>query len=222
MTLVKAGLGAAGGALLGMVVWVAIGYFTGFEVGYVAVAIGAAAGFGATLVAGATECDTTTGVVAGAISVLAVLGAKYAVIYMVVEKTVSNVVVQHVITEDDVKNELADAIVEEREAAGKTIQWPKSESMIDQTEGHDWPAGYPKDIVTEAGKRWDALSADEQAAKKAQSQADYDQWYREFNTVMKPDLRWSAYKGSFGGFDVLWILLAVASAYKLGSGATND
>lgn len=221
MSLIKAGLGAVAGATLGAALWVAVGYYTGFEVGLIAWAMGAAAGIGAMLFVGQPDCDTNTGVIAAVIALLAVLGAKYAVAYAVVERDITQFLPaagQYTVTDNDLKAAFADEIVTQREEAGKPITWPQH----NEENGPTYPEEYPTDIVAEASKKWDALTTDQQLAKRTQAQADLDQGLAEFIRTIKPTARTEVFKASFGLFDLLWLGLAIASAFKLGSGLGND
>ena len=67
MTLVKAGLGAAAASVFGMALWIAVGYFTGYEVSYVAIVLGASTGFGA-LAAVSSRGNLATGAIAAIVS----------------------------------------------------------------------------------------------------------------------------------------------------------
>ena len=89
MTLVKAGLGAAAASVFGMALWIAVGYFTGYEVSYVAIVLGASTGFGA-LAAVSSRGNLATGAIAAVVAVLGIFGAKVGLVYLEVEKTFSS------------------------------------------------------------------------------------------------------------------------------------
>jgi hypothetical protein len=217
MTLVKAGLGAAGGAILGMILWVAVGYFTGFQVGIIAIALGAAAGFGTLHVVGKSECDKATGVTAAVIAVLGVLCARFVVVYLNVEDHLGGAALHHVVTHLDVKNRIANEIIEERENAGKPVEWPNAASRSEGEEP-EWPKDYPTDVIAATEKVWNEMPAAARQNKTVVLQAEQDRNEQEFQTTLKPQFRWEFFKSSFGLFDALWVFLAVGAAYKLGAG----
>lgn len=219
--LVKAGIGALLGGLLGAAVWVAIGFYTGYEVGLIAWGIGAAAGLGAVLFVGQSEAETSTGVVAAVIAVLTILGAKYAVAYAVVERDITQFLPgggTYTVTDEDVIATIADKLIEDHVATGKEVEWPE----FDEEVGPMYPDEYPKQFVEAADKQWKGMSAEEQRAKHAEVQRLTDESLAEYIRTVKPIARMEAFKGSFGLFDLLWIGLAIASAFKLGSGLGND
>ena len=73
---------------------------------------------------------------------------------------------------------------------------------------------FPADVWTEAMKRWDATSAEERARIKSEMEKDYAQ----FKAGLATSLPWERFKASFSLFDILFIGLALVSAFKLGSG----
>jgi hypothetical protein len=68
-------IGAAGGAAIGAAIWMAIAYFVNFEIGFVAILVGALAGWGA--VALGKEQSPTVGVICAIASVIGVVGGSY-------------------------------------------------------------------------------------------------------------------------------------------------
>jgi len=219
MVLVKAGVGAILGAAIGMAIWIAIGYYTGYEVGYVAWGIGALAGFGA-MAAARDEASAVTGGLAAVVAVLAILVAKYAVVYAALERDLPEMqkAAAMTITDDQVRSTIAREVIEERTASGKKVTWPAGVN----SEEAEWPSEYPKTVVAETNKRWGAMKPEQQQAKKAELQQQYDQSMTAFTTELMPTIRNAAFEESFGLFDLLWIGLALASAYKLGSGGGDD
>jgi hypothetical protein len=76
-------------------------------------------------------------------------------------------------------------------------------------------AEYPKPVWAEAKKRWTALSADEQDTAR-NDQAAYRKQMTEF---VRASIKGEAFKESFGPFDILWAVLALASAFGIGRGS---
>ena len=75
-TLMRGALFSAIGAAMGAAIWVAVVYATGLEIGYIAIGLGFAAGAG--MAAGHEDNNgTIAGMVAGGISILGIVGAKF-------------------------------------------------------------------------------------------------------------------------------------------------
>ena len=75
-------LGSVGGGIIGGLVWFLIAHFTGYEVGYVALGVGALAGLGMQL--GQKGYSQLGGVVAALVAFLAIMGAKAAVFAVII------------------------------------------------------------------------------------------------------------------------------------------
>ncbi|MBC7772991.1 MAG: hypothetical protein H7210_10885 [Pyrinomonadaceae bacterium] len=215
MSLASAAVGAAIGAALGGAIWAAIGHFTGYEVGIAAWGVGALAGFGA-LTASRGNVNAGSGVIAAVFAVLAILGAKYLVIYTLLEQmnvAADSELNSYQYTDEDLKEHLAGKIVAEKLAAGQDIAW-RNGADEDQAE---WPQDYPVEIAAEAGKQFAKLSTQERTTQKTAIEQEVRASIQEFSKTYKPTLQWELFKASFGLFDLLWIGLAVASAYRIGS-----
>jgi len=74
-------IGAAGGALLGALVWFALEYFVEIQIGYVAILCGAAAGWGAVLIG--KQRNAMVGLIAAVAGLAGILGGSYACFYLV-------------------------------------------------------------------------------------------------------------------------------------------
>jgi hypothetical protein len=79
-------------------------------------------------------------------------------------------------------------------------------------------AEYPADVWREATVAWNELTPAERTDYRRELQAGMQQnaeAIREFAVQ-------AGFRESFGALDVLFVLLAIGSAYKLGSGAQNQ
>lgn len=203
-------IGGVVGALIGAAAWAAVAYYTHYELGIIAWGIGLLAGAGVVL-----GTRGGAGLVGGVIGVVCALGGiavgKYAAVHFEVEKIVAGQSFK--VTEVHMIEEFADAIVEEREKAGKTIKWPTSAAPEERTQ-----ADYPKEIWSDASARWTKLSEGE----RAQRLADAQDRTNAAMVMLKQQVKDSFFKASFGLFDILWLILAAASAFKLGSGNGGD
>jgi len=80
------------GGTIGAAIWVAVGYFSGFEVGWIAWGVGVLSGMGVAAVASANgEADSSSGITAAVISILAVLAGKYAVVHLVIDQAMKQI-----------------------------------------------------------------------------------------------------------------------------------
>ena len=105
---------------------------------------------------------------------------------------------------------LADEVVAEFESDGRDVDWPPGMD-VDSA----WrEAHYPADVWAEAQTRWDAMNEPDREAYKASVT-------RELEAGMafeeQEALNWWFIQ-SFTVFDILWVGLAVVTAFKLGAG----
>lgn len=205
------------GALIGGAVWVAVGYFANYEVGWIAWGIGFVVGLGVRVGAGEDD-GPFPGIVAMLIAVLAIVGSKYLVTTMVINREFGGAKVSVEADAETMTARIADEIVEEYEAKGKKIKWPKAAEDDDAP----LPTTYPSDIWKEATKRWNAIPPEEQQVKMDQEEAQINELLNGFLQEQKQELKKTAFRESFSGYDILWFLLAAATAFKLGSGLTSD
>lgn len=205
-------IGAAVGGLVGAAIWAAVAYYTNFEIGWIAWGIGVLAGFGAILGA-KSEGDTATGGIAAVAAIAGIAAGKFGAIHFAVDKELNSPAFQSrmQVTEDEMLVVYADHVVEEWEAANKKVQWPPNVNPEEaQTE-----ADYPKPVWAEAKKRWTALSVDQQDTAR-NDEIEYRKQMLEF---VRASIKGEAFKESFGPFDILWAVLAIASAFGIGRGA---
>jgi hypothetical protein len=207
----SAAVGGIVASLIGAAVWAAISYFANAEVGYVAWGIGLLAGLGVAMMAkGAT--DQMTGVIAAVCAVGGVLLGKYVAVYFLVAQAMP--ADQFVLNDKGMVTQLAWTIAAEREAAGKPIV-PGGNKKVEQV---DDAAELSADIHDEAHKRWNALPADERQRQMVEQQA-------AMNVLLNgvaDQARNAGFRESFGMFDLLWFGLAVATAFRIGSGTQSS
>ncbi len=206
-------MGIVAGVIAGIVggaIWAGVSYSTGYEIGWIAWIIGAIVG----VAVAAGSRDTVgpgSGIVAAIIAILAVMGGKYASIRMIVEDFSAEMTMAN----DEVDDEfliswLADDIVRARMDAGETIDWPTEWELDEASEEEE----YPEDIWEEAEATWNRAGADWQEQHRtyviSQMKAEMD----EFKNVVSDE----AFMESFNWLDIIFFLLAIATAYQLGSG----
>lgn len=101
---------------------------------------------------------------------------------------------------------LADEVVAEFESEGRDVDWPPGMNV----ESAWREAHYPADVWAEADTRWDAMSEPDRAVYKAQLEQDMALGEQEM-------LNWW-FLQSFTIYDILWVGLAVVTAFRLGAG----
>ncbi|MDI1290706.1 MAG: hypothetical protein PSX37_12245, partial [bacterium] len=189
----------------------AIGYFTGYEVGWIAWGIGALAGLGLAFGVG-DDSDAGTGGIAAMVAVAAILAGKFAVAHLLVNQELDTLETSMTeVSSDDSKLYMADQLVTEYESTGKAVNWPAGMTIDDADE----PADYPADLWKDTEARWKTMTPE--------AQEEYRVGVEEQNKIMfesfRTEVTSSAFMDSFALWDVLWVILAVLSAFKIGSGA---
>jgi phosphate/sulfate permease len=203
--MVKGIIGGLIAAVIGAGVWAAIAYFTGYEIGWIAWGIGALVGFVAAKAAG-DDAGDGLGIVAAVIAVLAILGGKYAVGHAQATKYFA----EHppVKFTDSLMISLeARTIAEKMEAAGTPVDWPAGHDASTASEKEH----FPPSVWDAASKTWSETPESRRADMKKALEADQAQ-----NRSAAP---WKLFKASFSLWDILFIGLALVSAFQLGSGS---
>lgn len=210
MKLISGFVGALIGGVAGAAIWAAVVKFTGFEIGWVAWGIGALVGLGFRL--GAKDLGTpATGVLAAAVALLAVLAGKYTVVYLYTHEYLADHTVSPELASSDefVLSCVADGVIEEWQSAGRFVQWPNGVDPDAAATESD----YPPAAWAEAEARWAAMTpADQQAFRDG-----VVAFYTTSDPVAEAALSIGAFFASFGFFDLLWIGLAVATAFRMGA-----
>ena len=204
MKLVHASLAAALGAAVGAVVWVIVRNVTGFELGLIAWGIGVLAGLGAAT-ATAGKSDNSTGFAAACVAVLAIAGAKYTFAVMIHNEFKQEIGMVS-LTEENMIALQADEIALAREEAGERITWPDGYDYESATE----EPHYPADIWEEAEAQWYEIPESDREQMKDLMNMTFEEVFPKPLDILRMDL---------SPFDVLWIILAFASAFKIGSGS---
>lgn len=211
MAYFKALLGAAIGALIGGVIWVAIGYFANLEVGYVAWGLGALAGLGVAVLVSDRERDVMTGIIAVGTSVIGIVAAKYIVVGLLVNHALAEQQ-QHpdpLAAIEGHKLSIAYDVTTEMEAAGKTLNWAPGKSIDTVEELKD----FPQEVFVEAHNRYTALTPE--------AKPEFEKGQQELNAqlmgIIAEQAKVEAFKKSFSPFDILFFALAAMTAFRIGS-----
>ncbi len=213
-SLVRCGIAAVVGGLIGASIWAGITYATGMEIGWIAWGVGLCVGVAVRVGAG----ETTDGIMPGGIAVVGAIAAlmvgKYAAIHLLVGNEFGNLGEMSTVTAEDMQVGIADEVVEEWTTAGKTLQWPPG---MDVEEAGS-QADYPMDVWAEAVTRWNAIPAEEQ---QTQIQ-DRQKTMQMFGDMMSGEITKAAFKDSFSPIDFLFFGLAIFTAFKVGSGLARE
>src|SRR5688572_28049057 len=115
--------------------------------------------------------------------------------------------------DDEIFLVLVDDVAVEFANQNKAMTWPDGMTYEDAAEEAD----YPKEVVTEAKGRWER--ADE--AWRGQFR-EYAKGKMKHNVeAFAAAVRGDGFIESFGALDIVFFLLAVATAYGIGSGASS-
>lgn len=193
-------MGSIIGGAIGAFIWVTFSYGTGYELGFIAWAVGALAGYG--MARGSDCCGSqAAGALAAIVAFTAIPCAKLAVVHLNTRELLADAAVY---TEDDVLSDFAYDDVMARYDAGE---------LTDEDLENYWELGPDDDMLAAAQQRWDSMSASQQKQhleeKSAAAREDVKSATFALNLI--------GFLFSFGAFDLLWFGLALTSAYRLGS-----
>ncbi|HZW10712.1 MAG TPA: hypothetical protein VFF69_12480 [Phycisphaerales bacterium] len=201
-------------ALVGAAVWAGIVYYSNWEIGWIAWLMGVFVGV-AVAAAAKDEVGLATGVGAACIAAGSVLAGKYAVVQLVANDVWSGELGaggEPEVTEEMLIAALARQLADEREAAGEVLEWPE----IDEESEEEVATAdlYPPVVWEDAEERWRSADETYRAEHRAYVEASMASMMAEFKSMMVQE----GFLASFTPRDGLWLLLAVASAWGIGSG----
>lgn len=205
---IVAGLAAG---VVGALAWAAIAYYAHVQLGILAWGIGGLVGV-AVAVACKGETDSLTGAIAAVIALGAILGGKYMAAMAIASDYTPNLAAAT--TDAEAKEFLAIRIARGAEDAGRTLKWPEGKNLDSAERLED----YPKDVVKEAEEKWAAMSPEEQASEKA----EHDKTKRLVMSTVKSSMTTAAFKASFGVLSIVFCVLALITAFKVGGGLSGD
>jgi hypothetical protein len=211
MSFFKMVFGALIGGAIGAAVWCLVSYSSGYEVGWIAWGIGVLTGLGVRMAA-QNNGGLLAGLVAGAVALLAIGAGKYATVALHVDKAIGNVSVSQV-TDEALMVPIADQVVEEFTKKRKRMTWPAGKTVEDASR----PEDYPKDVWTEAKKRFEALPKDDLEKRRDETRKHQE----ELIGQIKGALHDRATSSMFSQYDALWGFLALASAFRIGGGGED-
>lgn len=219
-------VGGALGGLVGAAVWAALAYYAEREFAIVAWAIGGLVGMGVRSQA-RDDVGAGPGVTAVLIAVAAIMLGKFLAISLIVDNLQAKFgdINLPEPTAESVQVRFANEITAERQHKGGE----GGKVALPNDEDDEGPAGgealtdFPPDIAKAAADRWNKMSpADRDKAFREQKEMNdkFIQALGEGGLVGNAgELKWNAFKESFGAFDILFVVLAVFTAFRIGSGA---
>lgn len=200
-------------AAVGAAVWAAVAYYANFEIGWIAWLVGIGVG-GAVFASAGQDAGMGTGIGAAAIAIAGILGGKYAAIRM----DLSDFIVQEGLAEvsdELVVSYIADEIAQQWLDAGQEIAWPDAEWTLGDAY---LPEHYPADLWAEAQDQWDRGGPEYQAQYRTYVEHERRQNLAAFADVASEQ----ALLENIDLLDMVFFLLAVVSAWKIGSGTGGE
>lgn len=216
MGLIRWLVGGLIGGAIGVAIWVLIGYYTHYEIGWIAWGIGFLSGIGVRYAAhlGNEDEGFVQGLVASVVAIGSVVTAKYLVFILMVGgftgMSASEFVESVGYDDESLIVSLADEIAQQRIDSGLTLEWPAGMTIEEAISKED----YPVEVWELAQKQWDGFS-DEEKEKRKQER-------KELVEAMFTNLMGPQFSDQFDYWDVLWLGLATVTAFQLGTGAYGD
>lgn len=213
----RAMLGGLIGGAIGAAIWAAVVYFTEYEVAWIAWGVGALVGYGVAVGnRGASHSATGAGILAVGIAILAIVAGKYAAIQLVLPDTddIAAAWIASLEDEELVVSYVADEVAGEFEAAGRPVEWPAG---VDPNRAST-EAEYPPDVWAEAASRWTGFSQEERSSFRGELEDQIQQNAAAAGPEIRATMVEEAFRGSFGGLDILFFGLAVVTAFGVAAG----
>lgn len=213
---------AAAGAALGALLWAGIAYATGFEIGYVAWALGGLAGGGAVLAGG-------RGVVcAAAAALLALVGigfGKFLGFRMLVDHQIEQIAAsfdRRTFDELRHRSQAADA-ADTAEAAEPAVPAGEMQALADENAGTDAGESDDENGMAIAMTPEQLRQVETLLAEQAQLQArlrdpgyTFEQWRHDQIASMRKQIdTWGMVRECLGPIDLLFVLLGLTTAYGM-------
>lgn len=220
------------GAAIGGAVWFIVAMQTGYEVGYIAWGLGGLAGLG--MAFGSRRSGFMPGVISTGVAVLAIIGAKILIFATVVFGVVVEEMKSELVDELAMETLLKEGISDDIEAQRDRI-WAEAEARVESMSAEEMQAEYQRlqsgpafaayedepEAPAEAGG--EGLAAGETADDELNDE-EYDEGEEEYAYAPEPTAQEAAHALAtgffalmFGWIDILFLGLAIVTAYKVGS-----
>lgn len=214
--------GGLAGALVGSAIYLGLHFGLDFRWAPVIILVGGLIGIGVRLGA-----QASTGIGPGAVAAVLTIVTGFTTSYMIVSADFAEGYRKQ---EEQMKyglvRDVADKMIEEKEARGETVDMPKinfseewDRAMNEEGEYADnpteadleasWRKEYPDGLWDEAQKRWDTMPESEKEQKRKAYRADYMPDNGEATLV----------DTLFDFWALVWFCIAAATAFKAGAGS---
>lgn len=212
-TLTAAGLAAgAGAALLGALIWKFIAIMFGIELGYIAWAIGGLIGFAVTVTGSSGQ---NAGIACGALALVAILGGKY-LAYDSIKDEINAAL-------NDSMDEIHQAYDQEMAAAKAYTDVLNDKALREFMVKYEYSSYYDAEDVTQEEISSFKTDSEPRLVSYAYGAPSFEMWYRsniendlaEVSTI-------GMIKEDFGAIDLLFLVLGVGTAFRLGRGASTE
>jgi len=197
-------IGALGGAVIGMIGWALLIRFTGYEIGFAAWGVGIITGFGSLLLSGGG--NTTKGVIAGILAVLAILGGQYFAVKHQLDRFVDEYGEQLYAYEMDLAKAVDGA---DPERLRELVAYDNSDDENELSAA---------DVTEEMVWEFRENRLPQLAAILDGSMTEYDFLEKVKTSIRENVTMVDILKDSFSIFTLLWIALGVGSAFKIAAG----
>lgn len=206
MDLLKGAAGGIIGGLIGGTIWALIAYYAHYEIGWIAWGIGALVGFGMAVGSGGNG-GAAGGGIAIIIALSSIVGGKYFASHLMVQHEVNKI--KLVVTDEMMIMTQLEAGAAKLEGEGKKVAY-KNGKNADTAET---PADYPDWMVKQVKDYYEGLNDSERASLKKELQ---DSMEASVSGVASK-VRSEAFSESFGAMDILFGVLAILTAWRVGS-----
>lgn len=216
--------GAVGGVIAGIVgaaVWAGIAYGTGYEIGWIAWGIGMFVGLG--VAKGAEGESAPAGWLAVLITLLAIVGGKYATVELLIGKELgdgSHIVDEIIagLNDESFTSSIADTLVAEKSIRGEDVNWPEG---VDPSSAST-EAEYPQEIWQQAAAQWADMSEDQRREFRQGAEASIRENVGASLEVLRAEIAREGFLQSFSGMDLLFFGLAVFTAYRVAASEGDE
>jgi hypothetical protein len=209
-------IGAIGGALLGSLIWGGIAYFTGYEIGYVALLVGFVVGLGASILDGE---GPLCGFVCAVLCVLSIFGGKYMALSMTIDNEFGGFM------EAELTEDLYQEIMVEAEAYVNVDKSDCSQILQFMVDYEYADVATAAEISEEELNFFWEYSAPN-LIDIGTNKPSFEQWKKDINKSFDAEIKNSfsladAIKESLDPIDLLFIVLGISAAYRVGAGGAE-
>jgi hypothetical protein len=213
-------LGGAAGAGVGAALWAGIVIGTGYQVGYVAIGVGALCGIG-TAIGSRGQTGMMTGVIAVLFTVLAICGGKYFAVShiageMFAEQGVPGAFLDEM-DREELDNYMMQGIIDDlvfERLENEDLSEAEAAAYDTMLEEGIFPDGYTDELVEETRRAWLNLSDEERTERVETRRRDIQMASAAIEQIIRED----GFISTFGPKDILFFVIGIAAAYKLGAG----